>query len=231
MKSSKLKLAALDMIGTTVDGAGEVSTAFAEAFRRHGFELSNEQLLSLRGRSKREAVQELLSKLAPDEQEPQRRGDEISTTLRTLLRGKLVSNAQAMPGASDALRWLRERKVAVALSTGLDRITATSILRRLGWTTGFMDTLITADDVAQGRPNPRWIEVAMSRCDVKDPSGVLVVGDTVADLQAAAAARVGWSVAVSSGAHDAARLKTVPHQALLPSVAELVDWLTREGIC
>jgi phosphoglycolate phosphatase-like HAD superfamily hydrolase len=52
------------------------------------------------------------------------------------------------------------------------------------------------------------------------------VGDTTADLEAGAAADVGWNIGVTSGAHPRARLETCPHTALLGSVAELPGWLT-----
>ena len=51
------------------------------------------------------------------------------------------------------------------------------------------------------------------------------MGDTVTDLRAAEAARVGVSIGVLSGAHDRARLSTVPHTVILASAAKVPHWL------
>jgi phosphoglycolate phosphatase len=79
--------------------------------------------------------------------------------------------------------------------------------------------------VAAGRPSPAMILEAMRRTGVTDPAGVMVVGDTVLDLQAGTAAGAGWVIGVLSGAHDRSRLLQAPHTHLLPSVAEIPEFL------
>jgi phosphonatase-like hydrolase len=230
MSRRTLQLAAFDMIGTTVDAGDHVPSAFVEAFRRHGLELSEAEIATVRGYAKGEAVRELLLRRSLRAAESREQGDAITRTLQLLLREQLVAHARALPGAADTMRWLRERGVAVALGSGLERIAATSILRRLGWAQGVMDTLITADDVHRGRPEPEWIQVAMSRCQIEDAASVLVAGDTCADLAAAAAAGVGWSLGVLSGAHDRHELSKQPHTALLDHVGQLPQWVEAAGL-
>ena len=225
MSRPRLQLAAFDMIGTTVDAGAQVPAAFEVAFRRHGLALSAADIDGVRGHAKNEAVRELLTRLLPAGADLHAQSAAVAHTLQQILRQQLVAHAVAIPGAVETLRWLRARGVAVALGSGLERITATSILRRLEWAHGVMDTLITADDVHRGRPEPEWIQVAMSRCLVEDAAAVLVAGDTSADLAAAAAAGVGWSVGVLSGAHDRVQLSALAPTVLLESVAELPGWI------
>lgn len=66
----------------------------------------------------------------------------------------------------------------------------------LGWHTLGLTGVVSGDDVAKGRPAPDLILAAMSAAGEGDPKAVLAAGDTVSDLQAAAAAGVGWSVGV-----------------------------------
>ena len=66
---------------------------------------------------------------------------------------------------------------------------------------------------------------AMARLGVADPSAVVVVGDTVSDLEAGAAARAGAVVGVLSGAHDEALLGAAPHTSILADVTGLLDLL------
>ncbi|MGH7471688.1 MAG: HAD hydrolase-like protein [Longimicrobiales bacterium] len=85
--------------------------------------------------------------------------------------------------------------------------------------------MVCDDDVAAGRPAPDLIERAMQLAGITDPAEVLVAGDTSADLLAAANARVGWIVGVLSGAHARAHLELHAHSAILPTIADLPNWL------
>ena len=62
-----------------------------------------------------------------------------------------------------------------------------------------------------------------------ESASVLVVGDTISDLEAAARAEAGWSVGVLSGAHKRSQLQSCPHSVILESVAELPGWLNQLG--
>ncbi len=65
----------------------------------------------------------------------------------------------------------------------------------------------------------------MALAGVDDRASVLVVGDTVSDLEAAARAQAGWSVGVLSGADTRVQLESCPHSAIPESVVELPRWL------
>ncbi|WP_280525472.1 HAD hydrolase-like protein [Neisseria shayeganii] len=52
----------------------------------------------------------------------------------------------------------------------------------------------------------------------------LVIGDTTHDLNMAYNARC-HAVSVATGAHAAAQLQTVPHQAMLDGIQDLLRWL------
>jgi phosphoglycolate phosphatase-like HAD superfamily hydrolase len=65
----------------------------------------------------------------------------------------------------------------------------------------------------------------MRRLGVEDPGAVVVVGDTVSDLEAGTAAGAGAVVGVLSGAHDEAMLGAAPHTAILDDVTGLVELL------
>ena len=52
---------------------------------------------------------------------------------------------------------------------------------------------------------------AMDRLGVPDPAAVVVVGDTLSDLEAGARAGAGAVIGVLTGAHSRATLLTGPH--------------------
>jgi len=136
--------------------------------------------------------------------------------------------AEPVPGVSEAFRVLRASGVGVVLCTGFDTRIAAEVIGLLEWR-NLVDGVVTSDDVARGRPAPDLIYRAMRELGVASARAVVAVGDTVNDLEAAAAAGVGASIGVLTGAHDRSRLAAAPHTAILASAAEVPAWLARRG--
>ncbi len=225
----KPRLAVFDMIGTLVRAGDEVPVAFRVAFDEAGIELDEEDVGRIRGRSKREAIAHLLSRHLGGTSPGEDRIDAVYARFQDALRAAYRECASAIPGAEDVLRLLRGSGIAVVLSTGLDRGTADLLIDALRLDRIDVTGVVTGDDVSRGRPAPDLIHAAMRLAGVAEPHHVLVAGDTVSDLEAAAAAGVGWSVGVLSGAHGRSQLEACPHTVLLESVAELPAWLEETG--
>ena len=225
----KVELAVFDMVGTTVQGGDQVPSSFREGFRSVGIELSDDAISRIRGRSKREAISRLLSEHlgAPAGNEEQ--VELVYRRFQKALRAAYRSGSWPIPGAEDVFRFLRFAQVQVVLTTGLDRGTAQLLFKSLGWDSLGLLGLVTGDDVSRGRPAPDLILYAMSLAGLEDAHSVVVVGDTGSDLAAAAAAKVGWSVGVLSGAHSRRQLEAHPHSAILETVQALPEWLKEVG--
>ena len=72
---SELDLVVFDMAGTTVGASDQGPAAFQEAFEQVGVTLSDGEIQSVRGRSKREAISELLTRhLNAEERTAARKG-------------------------------------------------------------------------------------------------------------------------------------------------------------
>jgi len=222
-------LAVFDMIGTTVWASDEVPSAFREAFHSVGIDLSDKDLNEIRGRSKREAILHLLGQQRPVPPENTELAGVVYSRFKEALRASLRANARPVPGAQAAIQDLRNAQVQVVLSTGLDRETTRVLLNTLGWESLGLTDLVTGDDVENGRPAPDLIFAAMDLAGVEDSQSVLVVGDTTADLDAAAAACVGWSIGVLGGAHSREELEAHPHAVILESVQMVPGWLRGIG--
>ena len=102
------------------------------------------------------------------------------------------------------------------------------MLGAVGWQVGgqdgVVDALVTASEVAAGRPAPYLIFHAMEQLGIDDVARVVSVGDTVVDLLSAARAGVA-GVGVTSGALDEAGFGDTPRSAILAGVSELPAWL------
>jgi len=218
------QLIVFDLGGTLIHDRGEVAGAFAAALRTAGYTLEPQQLAQVRGASKREAIRALLA------QHSQAGPREIDAAAETVyaaflvrLRESYTHGVGALPGAQDALAWLKRRGIRLALNTGFERSIVDLILDRLPWLGEAAGPAICGDDVPQGRPAPYMIFNAMQACGVHSVRQVAVVGDTTLDLRAGWNAGAGWNIGVLSGAHSRARLEQAPHTHLLPSVASLPE--------
>jgi len=224
-----VELVVFDLAGTTVEDRGEVPGAFTDALASQGISVSPEQLRSVRGASKRQAILHFIT--AGPQQKA--RAESVYASFREHLAQRYQSDGvRPVAGADTTFMSLRERGVRVAVNTGFDRETTVMLLDALGWGGGFFDAVVCGDDVAQGRPAPYLIFHAMESAGASNVHRVANVGDTTLDLLAGHNAGVRWNVGVLSGAHERPQLEDAPHTHLLPSVAELLSlWdVQNEGV-
>jgi len=216
----ELDLVVFDMAGTTVHATDQVPVAFQEAFERVGVTVSDEEIQSVRGQSKREAISDLLIHHLSAGDERRLASGVYDDFQRMLIARYEEHGVEAVDGADDTFAWCKAHGVKVALSTGFDRVVGDLLLQMMGWDRS-IDVVVCNDDVPRGRPAPYLIFRAMEWADCECVHRIAVVGDTVADLHAAFNAGARWSIGVLSGAHSKAQLTCCPHSEILASVKEL----------
>jgi phosphonatase-like hydrolase len=209
-------LVIFDMAGTTIEDRGQVPAAFAATLAANGLTITADEIMRVRGASKRQAIRNLLPPATAHQAD--RIYDEFRRELANTYRTGGVS---AVEGAEATIRRLKSSGIVVALTTGFDRDLATLLLSAVNWDRELIDAVICGDDVEQGRPAPDMILLAMQRTSVTNAAQVANVGDTTLDLESAARAGVGWNIGVLSGAHRREALERTPHTHIIPSVAEL----------
>lgn len=228
-----LELVVFDVAGTTVHDAGTVGEFLRGALLEAGVDVAPARVNALMGQPKPVAIRTLLTDArgaAPAE-------DEVAR-IHARFHEKIVrfyatdGSVRAEEGAVETFRWLRKRRVKVALDTGFDRKITDTILARLGWTVPeVLDATVTSDEVPRGRPAPDLIERAMKLTGVGDPARVAKVGDTPSDIEEGRAARCGVVVAVTRGSHRRGALEGFAGVHLVPSVAVLPELLVRLRAC
>lgn len=217
---NEIKLVVFDLAGTTVKDGGQVTDAFTAALAQHNLEVTPEQLNSVRGSSKRQAVLRFI----PEGPERTRRAESVYATFSEYLsRRYRTDGIEPFDDAVRIFRWLRARGIRVALNTGFDRDITGLLLAALNWEEGMVDAVVCGDDVRRGRPAPYLIFRAMEATDTVSVQQVANVGDTVLDLKAGHNACVRWNIGVLSGAHDRQQLARAPHTHLLRSITELLN--------
>lgn len=229
-----IQLVVFDMAGTTVTDQHEVERCFAEAAAQTGLTASAERILAVQGMGKRQVFQMLWAEqLGEQHPELEERVDTSYTAFKQILETHYqTQGATPTDGCLDAFTYLRERGIAIALTTGFYRTVTDIILDKLGWLDGLneqrvgtsaslIQASIASDEVAEGRPAPLLIERAMQLLGVTDPKAVVNVGDTPSDLLSGQAAGVRLNLGLVNGTHTAAQLQPYPHDQLLPSLVDL----------
>ena len=221
--SRKVELVIFDMAGTTVDdvidGVPLVLKSYDDAFRRYGVEVPMEVLNEQRGRDKLTVIREL--------------GGERAEEIFDSFVGVLMANTgrvREMPGASEAFRSLRESGVKVALNTGFPREVAEGIIESLGWERdGLVDSWVCSEMVGKSRPDPAMILELMKRFSVEDPRRVVKVDDTAKGIEEGLNAEA-ITLGVLTGTQSKERLETANPAEVIPSVTQIVSYLSEMGL-
>ena len=213
-----IRLACLDMAGTTVADDGLVLAAFAAALDELKVTAEDERARMTRyvvdtmGESKITVFRALF----PGDEKAAQEGN---AAFETAYAGK-IELTRPLPGAEETFERLRADGVHLALTTGFSRATADALLEHLGWT-GLIDLSLTPGDVGgRGRPHPDMILAAAARLAAADPRSVAVVGDTASDIRSGLAAGAVIVAGVLTGAHDRRTLTAAGATKVLDHVAE-----------
>ena len=218
--SVPIRLAVLDMAGTTVRDDGLVTTAFLAALEHIGIDRDDPAVpghlafvQATMGQSKIVVFRGLL-------------GDEARAQAATAAFEAAVSESvrnggiEPIAGAEDAFESMRSRGIAICLTTGFSAATQTLIVETLHWSE-LVDLTLAPGPDARGRPYPDLALTALMRLEVDDVRSLAVAGDTANDLVAGWRAGAGVVAGVLTGAHDRAALEAAPHTHILDSIADL----------
>lgn len=218
-----IRLAVLDMAGTTVSDGGVVERSFVESLSGMGFDPDGLELRAhldyVRATMGQSKITVFRSVFAGDEDRAQEANRRFESAFDAAIsRGDI----EALPGAETALDALRARGVRICLTTGFSSGTRELLMDVLGWR-DLVDLSLSPGDGVRGRPYPDLILTALMRLDLDAVQEIAVAGDTTSDLEAGTAAGATVVAGVLTGAHDRAQLESAPHTHVLDSIAELPE--------
>ncbi|REG90421.1 phosphonatase-like hydrolase [Algoriphagus antarcticus] len=219
-----IKLIVFDMAGTTVNEDNVVYKTLQLAINKlgHNFTLNN-VLLNGGGKEKLQAIRDIM-KPAYNSSKILEKDAQIAFSDFVIMLKKSYENltVNTYDGTTELFEFLRKNGVKVALNTGYNTKTARSLLDKLNWSEGqTFDALVTADDVANSRPAPDMILLAMEKCGISNSKEVAKVGDTIVDIKEGKAAECGLTLGVTSGAQTADQLTTADPDFIIDSLLEL----------
>ena len=220
IETIEIELVVLDMAGTTVKDDGVVERAFALAAERAGIVSAGPELdeaLDYVRATMGQSKIEVFRALAANDDDAERANDAFEDAYAEIAAAEGV---EAIPGAEEVLRELREGGVKIALTTGFSRRTCDILLDALGWRE-LVDVTLSPADAGRGRPFPDLPLTALLRTSVSRVDAVVVVGDTASDMLSGIAAGAGLVVGVLTGAHDEMTLRDAGADEVLDSIAGL----------
>ncbi|MDR7302603.1 phosphonatase-like hydrolase [Haloactinomyces albus] len=224
--SRRIRLAVLDMAGTTVVDDGLVERAFTTAIARVGVTESDDAhpgMLDYVRRTMGESKITVFRALLDGDES---RAQEANSAFENAY-AELVSEGccTGIDGAAETIHRLRGIGVHVALTTGFATSTQDRILDALGWHE-LVDLALTPARAGRGRPYPDMVLTALLRLGIDDVREVAVVGDTGYDMTTGLRAGAGIVAGVLTGAHDSDVLTEAGATHVLTSIRELPGLLT-----
>lgn len=215
-----IRLACLDMAGTTVTDDGVVERSFVESLIEVGAVDDGELagVLDIVRRTMGQSKIDVFRRLLPDESSALAANAAFERAYERAVARREVT---AVPGAERVMRALRTAGIRVCLLTGFAPSTREAVIDALGWRL-LVDLALSPVDVGRGRPEPDLVLAAASRLHVP-VSEVAVFGDTVSDLLSGT--RAGAAV-VGGVVHDPdrrAELAAAPHTHLVGDIGDILE--------
>lgn len=190
-----------DWAGTTVDfGSLSPVSAFREAFRREGIEVTEEETRAPMGMLKIDHIRTMLAMPAVAERWAKAHGGRkpeevdvqaVYARFEPSLMAVLDQHCDLKPGLLEAQAALRARGIAIGSTTGFTNHMM-EVVRSEAEKAGYQpDVVLTAEAVGGfGRPFPYMIFENMRRLQTPSVRAALKVGDTVSDMKEARSAGV-----------------------------------------
>jgi phosphonatase-like hydrolase len=216
-----IKLACLDLAGTTIGDVAMVERAFAEAIATQGivpgtgaYARAMVHVHRSRGCPKIDVFRGIF----PDNEA---QAQAANLTFERSYQGAIDrSGLVPVPGTVEALEKLQGSGVKVCLITGFSRSTLGHVLAALSWSDRIDLALSPEDTGGRGRPMPDMVLTALLRLGVEDVREVAVAGDSESDMLCGRRAGASVIAGVLTGGHSRERLVKGGATHVLDSIAD-----------
>lgn len=190
---AKIRGVILDWAGTAVDfGSTSPMSAFKEAFRRAGVDVTDDETRAPMGLLKRDHIRTMLAmpRIAACWKEKYGREancddvEKIYADFEPALMAVLPQHCDLKPGLLDAVKFWRDNDVKIGSTTGFTTSMMEIVTREAARAGYSPDTFVTADDTGGfGRPWPYMVFENLRRLQLADVRRIVKIGDTMSDIR------------------------------------------------
>jgi phosphonatase-like hydrolase len=218
----KIAMVVFDMAGTTVDEGNVVYHTLHKAIQKKCPNVTFEEVLKWgAGKEKLQAIKDTLmgTNMFLNEDTIQEVFKDFLVLLDTAYENLTVVPTH---NTERLFKELRDLGIKVVLNTGYNKVTATSLVKKLNWVEGVnFDLLVTSSDVNNNRPMPDMILYAMEKMNIQDAASVIKVGDSTIDIEEGRNAGCMYNIAVTTGAHTKIQLLAANPNYIFDDIYEL----------
>jgi HAD superfamily hydrolase (TIGR01509 family) len=181
-KLMTIKVVIFDMNGVITDDEAVHEAAFKEVCKRCGIQLTTQDYQILcRGRTDREGIEAIIEKYGLPDVQAELLVENKSKQYLRLLSGVI----KPIPGVLALIKAL-EQQFRLGLTSSSVRAEVCRVLEYFNITNAF-ETIVTAEDVQKGKPDPQPYEITAERLGVH-PSSCVVIEDSQSGVASAKAA-------------------------------------------
>ena len=168
-----------DVDGTLVDSVGLHARAWQDAFRHFGKDVAFDEIRSQIGKGGDQLMPVFLSK-----DEVESKGKEIEKYRGDLFKRDYLSKVKGFPKVRELFQHLKAegQEIALASSAKGDELTT---YKRIAHIDDLVETETSSDDAEQSKPEPDIFLAALDRLDASNKEGIVVIGDSPYDAEAA----------------------------------------------
>lgn len=205
-----------DVEGTLVDTAQEQLTSWQDTLRAVGCDVPRDVLQRVSGMDGNDLAKAVAPELtyAARKHVVEKQGRDFES--------RFLDEATVFPGMQHALRALHHDGARLGLATDSEGKALKTYLRLMD-IDDVLEIVASGDEVAEGKPNPRLIQHALSRLHVNTGEGVYMVGDTPSDAYAARGAGA-TPIGLLSGGFSREALKAADCRVVLQGIGDLPAW-------
>jgi HAD superfamily hydrolase (TIGR01509 family) len=175
--TTPIRAVLLDLDGTCFDTEGEAANVFKREAASRGLSVTDQTLAGLVGLSTHDTKIVLVEQLGD-----QAKVDELTAACFKEMLKRLKDGAcQSKPGLDGLLKFLKVNRIPCAIASSSDRLWVESVL---GDRLKEIQAVVTAADVAKGKPEPDVFLEAARQLGVPAPE-CLVVEDSLHGIRAA----------------------------------------------
>lgn len=198
MPASSARAVIWDMDGVIADTGGLHFRAWQAVFAERGIDFTEDDFRRTFGQRNDNIIRSVMGENVPDEEM-----QAISEEKEEKFRAEARQHVAAFPGVISLMQSLREKGFRMAVASSAPLANLELLMEKLN-TGKYMDAVVSAEDVARGKPDPQIFLLAAERLGVP-PQDCVVIEDAVAGV--AAAKRAGTRCIAVTNTHPREHLK------------------------
>lgn len=219
-----LKAVLFDMDGVLFDSMKNHATAWHRTILDIGIPCTYEEFFLYEGQTGRQTINQLIQRAFGREATEE---EKLKIYANKTAHFTALDPAPIMPGASEVVRWVKEKNLTPILVTGSGQLSLLNKLEHSFPSVFTRERMITAHDVDFGKPHPEPYLRGLQKAGVA-PHQAIVIENAPLGVRSAVAANL-FTIAVNTGPLQSELLYQEGAQIVLPGMHELAHHLEAYG--